>query len=480
MEDRLSELVDIAMQHSCNYTDCRFVKDEYELIEAKNGSPSRVSNSNRFGIGIRVLFNGAWGFASTNKLEKVALLKSLETAIKIAKVTAENTKVRKALSNERSYEDTYTTPHKIDPFSIDPSEKIEPLTEGTKLLAEQDSRIRNATATLLSRKYFTELTTSEGTHILQSLIQCGASLTGMLMAGPGGMSIRTSENYKAQGYEFIDEFDLDEQASIVGSDLKILADKAVKAPSGTYNLILEPSHLGLAIHESVGHPTELDRVLGREADFAGTSFLTPSHLKGGFKYGSELVNIVQDPTLTPALGTYAYDDDGTKSRRLYVIENGEFNAFQSDRSTANEIGSSRSSGNNRAHGHDRLPINRMANLYLEPNTKYALSSLDELLEEAKTGVYALYSRTHSISPNRSNFQFTTQMGYLIEDGELTTPLKNVVYGSRTLDFWRNCLATTKSVEIFGTPNCGKGNPGQTIWTSHGGSHTLFGDIRIGA
>ncbi|MHA1973909.1 MAG: TldD/PmbA family protein [Candidatus Hodarchaeales archaeon] len=479
MEDVLLKLLDFAQQSNISYADFRFVRDDYEILEAKNGAPLRLSESQRTGLGVRVLLNGAWGFASTNDLSENSLKKTVKLAIKIARVTSSVTRKHKGLCPEKAYQAKYKTPIKTDPFSLSYKEKMETLVLATKILSTEDSRIRSATASLLSRKYNTELLTSESTHIRQELIQCGASITGMLMGGPAGMTIRTAENYKAQGFEFLDEFDLEEQAITVGKDLKILIDKAEKPPSGKHNLILEPSHLGLVIHESVGHPTEMDRVLGREADFAGTSFLSPDDIEQKLQYGSEVMNIVHDPTIPPALGTYGFDDDGVRTHRVEVVKDGVFQAFQTDRSTAYEVGFGRSSGNARAHGHDRFPIDRMANLYFEPNPKLALSSFEELLQEAKNGVYALYSRTHSISPNRTNFQFTTQMGYLIVNGELTKPLKNVVYGARTLDFWNSCLATTKNVEIFGTPNCGKGNPGQTIWTSHGGGHTLFGNVRIG-
>ncbi|MFX0086305.1 MAG: TldD/PmbA family protein [Candidatus Hodarchaeota archaeon] len=479
MEDLLSNLIDRAQQLGADYADSRYVTDQYEVLNAKNGSPFRMSESYRCGIGLRVLINGAWGFASTNDLKKPSLEKILKKALKIAEITATITKKEKCLNPIKTYQHTFLTPVRVDPFTINYEDKIHPLTEGTKILKGKDERIRTASASMISRKYSTLFISSEGSSIDQKLIQCGASITGMLMSG-SGMSFRTSENYRAQGFEFIDEFDLIKQADIVARDLKILADSAENAPSGQFNLLLEPSHLGLVIHESIGHPTELDRILGREADFAGTSFLEPKLLEEKYQYGSNIVNIVHDPTKTPALGTYGYDDDGIKAKRVNIIDHGILKAFQTDRITSREIGLEESSGNSRAHGHDRIPIDRMANLYFDPDPKLAYSSFDELLEETKNGILAMYSRTHSISPNRSNFQFTTQMGYTIENGELNKPLKNVVYGSRTLEFWKNCLATTKAVEIFGTPNCGKGNPGQTIWTSHGGSYSLFQNIRIGA
>ncbi len=479
MQELLVEIIQETRSIGINHIDARYVKDYYEIFNAKNGNPERLSESYRSGVGFRVFFNNYMGFASTNNLEKSSLKKTVKMALKIAKLTEGKTKKKKIFQEEKEVHDKYITPTKIDPFSVDIEEKIIPLLECTKLLAEKDAQIRNATASMMNRKYSTLYISSEGSIIDQILIQCGGSITGMLMAGPGGMFVRTAENYRAQGLEFIEEFDLIEQAETIGNDLVVLREKAITVPNGNYNLILEPSHLGLVIHESIGHPTELDRILGREADFAGTSFIEKDYLENSFRYGSELVNIIHDPTLTPALGTYGYDDEATKAHRINIVDHGILSAFQSGRSTASEIGIELISGNARAHGHDRVPIDRMANLYFDPDPKLALSNFDELVMESKKGIYAMYSKTHSIAPNRSNFQFTTQMGYLIENGELTKPLKSIVYGSRTLDFWKNCVATTKDVIIYGTPNCGKGNPGQTIWTSHGGPYSLFKNVRIG-
>ncbi|MFW9993122.1 MAG: TldD/PmbA family protein [Candidatus Odinarchaeota archaeon] len=480
MQDQLEKIVDKCQQKGAVHADARYVKDIYQNFEVKNGSVSRVSESMKTGIGIRVLMDGAWGFSSTNSLVPDAMDKAIKKALKLARASRKTIKRGKMLSEEKTHQIKYETPVKIAPLEIEAGEIFQPLVEATRILQEQDPRIKMANGNYLSRSYYTHLITSGGSNIRQHLIQCGVSLNGMLMAGPRGIHSRTSEDYRAQGFEFIELFNLPEQAELVGKDLKILADKAESAPSGIFDLILEPSHLGLVIHESIGHPTELDRVLGREADFAGTSFVNPNFLGKNFKYGSELVNIVQDSTKPPALGSYGFDDEGIASHRMFIVEEGIFRNFQCDRTTAAEIGIEHSSGNARAHGYDRIPIDRMANLYFEPDPKKAHSSLDELISETKSGIFAMYSRTHSINEIRSNFQFTTQMGYKVENGELSTPLKNVIYGSRTLDFWRNCDATTKDVQIFGTPNCGKGNPGQTIWTSHGGGYSRFTNIRLGA
>ncbi|MEM3393626.1 MAG: TldD/PmbA family protein, partial [Candidatus Methanomethylicia archaeon] len=240
------------------------------------------------------------------------------------------------------------------------------------------------------------------------------------------------------------------------------------------NVIIGGSQLALQIHESCGHPTELDRALGAEAAYAGTSFLTPDKL-GKFRYGSEIVNLVADATAPGGLGTFGYDDEGVPAQRVYLVREGIFVNYLSDRTSAGELGLE-STGAARASGWNRIPIVRMTNINLEPGDW----DFEELIRETKQGIYMETNRSWSIDDKRLNFQFGTQIAYLIENGEMKELVKNAVYTGITYEFWRNCdaICNSKYWRMYGTPNCGKGQPGQMMYVGHGTAPARFKNIRV--
>ncbi|MHA1353443.1 MAG: TldD/PmbA family protein [Candidatus Heimdallarchaeaceae archaeon] len=237
---------------------------------------------------------------------------------------------------------------------------------------------------------------------------------------------------------------------------------------------MEPFQLGLTIHESCGHPSELDRVLGWEADFAGTSFLTLDKLGKNYQYGSEKVNLVNDPT-----GHEKYDHEGVETKRFYVVKNGIFNDYQTDRQTAKIIGKEHSNGNARIARYNRVPLVRMSNLYLEADPE-GPKDIDELIAETKEGIYGIGWKSHSIDDKRTNFQFSVQLAYEIKNGELVRPLKNTIYQAVTPEFWGGLDLMTKEWRIDGLgPSCGKGAPHmQAMWVSHGGPYARFQGVNI--
>ena len=243
-------------------------------------------------------------------------------------------------------------------------------------------------------------------------------------------------------------------------------------------MILEPYQLGLTIHESCGHPAELDRVLGYEADFAGTSWLTPEKLNK-LQYGNEKINITQDPSMPDVLGHFMYDDEGFQAKAVPVIKEGKFVGYETDREHASLIGLERSSGNSKADEFFNVPIIRMNNLYLESDPN-GYDNVEDMISDTKDGIYGLNWKSHSIDDKRLNFQFATQIGYRIENGEITKPLKNVTYQAITPEFWGACSGLTKNREIYGMPDCGKGSPAMQVgYVSHGGPWGRFENVMMG-
>jgi TldD protein len=293
--------------------------------------------------------------------------------------------------------------------------------------------------------------------------------------GYGDMQDRSFDgrNYNTGGYEIIEAINLPEKAKESAVEaVKLL--QAKNCPSMITDVIIGGSQLALQIHESCGHPTELDRALGAEAAYAGTSFLTPDKL-GKFRYGSDIVNLVADATAPGGLGTFGYDDEGVPAQRVYLIKNGIFVNYLSDRTSAGELGLE-STGAARASGWNRIPIVRMTNINLEPGDW----DFEELVRETKHGIYMETNRSWSIDDKRLNFQFGTQIAYIIENGEMKELVKNAIYTGITYEFWRSCdaICNKKYWKMYGTPNCGKGQPGQMMYVGHGTAPARFKNIRV--
>jgi TldD protein len=285
--------------------------------------------------------------------------------------------------------------------------------------------------------------------------------------------------YQLKGYELIHELRLLENARRVGEEAVAL-HRAIQCPQWNGTLILDSSQLGLQIHESVGHPIELDRVLGTEANFAGMSFLTLDNLRK-LRYGSNLVNVVADARIEhgPGLGTFAYDDEGVAAQRADIIRDGEFVNYISSRETAAEIGEPRSTGAMRAEGWNRLPLVRMTNISIVPGPTPL--GLEDLIADTEDGVYLETNRSWSIDDKRFNFQFGTEIGWEIKRGKRTRMVKNPSYSGITTEFWNSmdAICSAEHWTLWGTPNCGKGQPQQTMGTGHGAAPARFRNVKIG-
>ncbi len=477
MEDLANILMTEAANQGIELTQIRMNKEFLEEIRFRNGNLERVNTSILQGIGVRVRLKSAWGFASVDSWEKTEALEALRRAIKIAKASSlAKRKDDGNLVEEPAHQDTYVVSVKENPFDKDLEEKVAFLKETNIRIRDSHETIRMYLTNYQARKVDTWFFSSEGAQIHQVLPYTGAQHTAVAVAPPE-IQRRTLENFQSRGWEAIEDLDLFSLAEKVGKEVAVLATQAKKSPSGVIPLILEPYQLGLTIHESLGHPTELDRVLGYEADFAGTSFMTPDKL-GILKYGNERVTMTNDPTMKGVLAHYKYDDEGTLAKKFHPVKEGIFQEYQSDREHAGMLERKFSTGNSKAQSYRFVPIIRMANLYMEPDPS-GYNGIEELIEDTKYGVYGLNWKSHSISDKRVNFQFATQMGYLIENGEIKHPIKNLTYQGITTDFWNSVSGMTKQMQIWGLPYCGKGAPMQVGYVSHGGPWTRFDNVRIG-
>jgi TldD protein len=340
-----------------------------------------------------------------------------------------------------------------------------------------------AEASMNFRRYEQWFYSTEGSEIHQIITTTGAGFTAYSFQG-SEIQKRSYPNsfggqYQNKGYELIEELKLRDHAVEIGEQAVAL-HSAGQCPEGKFDLILDSDQLSLQIHESIGHPIELDRVLGMEANFAGTSFLTLDKL-GKLKYGSDIVNVVADATEShgPGLGTFAYDDEGAAAQCTPIITNGLFTGYLTSRDTAPAIGAKRSGGCLRAEGWSRLPIVRMTNVSILPSESPL--SLEELIASTDHGVMMQTNKSWSIDDKRYNFQFGCELGWEIVGGKRARMLKNPSYSGITTEFWNSmdAICSRDEWKLWGTPNCGKGQPQQVMGTGHGAAPARFRGIAVG-
>ncbi|MHA2075611.1 MAG: TldD/PmbA family protein, partial [Candidatus Hodarchaeales archaeon] len=428
------------------------------------------------GMNIRVILNGAWGMASSSRVSKKNIDQMVEQAINVSKSSAKKLRKPVELTEEPVVIDSFQTPFNIDPFEVDISDKIELLKTTDSILKEAGKEIRATKSFFEAYRINLILANSEGSKINQTQTYVGSGVSATAVGTE--VQLRSSRDYKMKGFEHIREFDYETEATRVANEALILINEAKNCPNEKIAFILEPDQLGLTVHESTGHPSELDRVLGYEADFAGTSFLTPDKLHGNYRYGSDIVNLVCDPTLPYALGSYKYDDEGVEAKKFPIVENGIFKNYMTDRETAKNFGYEHSFGNARLGNYNRLPIIRMGNLHLLSDPK-GPRNLEEMITETKHGIFGQTWKSHSIDDKRMNFQFSTELGWSIEKGEKTQPLKNLCYNAATPEFWGACDMITQATKSYGRgPVCGKGIPMQSMWVEHGGGWARFQNVNV--
>src|SRR6266849_2149423 len=482
-KDLASWALDTATQRGATYADVRVVNDRSRALATKNGKIGNASDSQSLGFSVRVIVNGAWGFAASADLSRGSVEATAARAVDIAKASARVKQQDVRLVPEKPVTADWTTPYKVDPFTISVEQNL-------ALLQKIDAELRSVAGVTLAetnmnfRREEQGFFSSEGSNIHQTKYVTGAGYVAYAFAG-SEIQKRSYPNsfggqWQNRGYEQIEEMKLVENARRVAEDAVAL-HQADQCPEGTATIILDGSQLGLQIHESIGHPIELDRVLGMEANFEGTSFLTIEKL-GNLRYGSELVNVVADARQEhgPGLGTFAYDDEGVAAQSTPIITNGRFTGYLSSRETAHTIGAARSGGTLRAEGWNRLPMIRMTNVSILPGEKPL--SLEQLIAATEDGIYMETNKSWSIDDKRYNFQFGCEIAWEIKNGKRVRMLKNPSYSGITTEFWNSMDAICSRDEwtLWGTPNCGKGQPQQVVGTGHGASPARFRNIRVGS
>ncbi len=453
----------------------KYMSSEYEFLSTRNETITTHDLKIRDGFGIRMLYHGAWGFAAFNKLDKLTVDNAIKAAYKIARSsTMRNPGIE--LTNDPAIVDTVHNKIKIDPFMVPVEEKLDYFKSAIQNSHISDV-IKFANAQYVAQSDHMIFYNTQGSKIDQKITWNGGMIT-LIASGNNDTQVRKfpDDEFATRGWEYIQELNIPERIEPVASELVQLL-YAPKLKPGKSTIILNPSQLGLQLHESCGHPTELDRALGYEAAYAGTSFLTPELLKQEFHYGNELVNINADATYPGAIGTFFYDHEGVAAKNTPLVKNGIFVGYLTSRETAGLIGLDESGGTARSDGYDKIPLIRMTNIILQPQKDGY--SLDEMIEETKEGYYFHTNRSWSIDDIRLNFQFGTEVGYQIKNGEITGLVKNPTYTGITPEFWNSVSAVGKDLKVLGTPFCGKGEPGQTMYTGHGGPHTRFENIRVG-
>jgi len=480
MWDLTTGAIETAKQRGATYADARLMHLRQRDLTTKNGAVGTLAQSESIGIGIRVLARGAWGFASTDRLTREGVAACAAQAVSIAKASALAKRGDVLMVPEDAYVDSWQAPMRKDPFEI-------PLETQLDLLLKADVAMRAVKGVTLTetdmqfRKIDTWFASSIGSRIHQRKVISGGGIAATSFKGTE-IEKRSYPNsfggqYALAGYELIESLELLRHAPRVAEE-SVALHSAAQCPEKTGTLLLDGSQLGLQIHESVGHPIELDRVLGQEANFAGTSFLTLDQLNK-LKYGSDIVNVVADARLEhgPGLGTFAYDDEGVPAQCTDIIKDGQFRGYLSNREMAQLIGLSRSSGTMRTENWNRLPIIRMTNISLKPGE----GSPEELIASTDDGIWMETNRSWSIDDRRYQFQFSTELGWEIKGGKKVRMLKNPSYSGITTEFWNSCdsICGREHWTLWGTPNCGKGQPMQTMGTGHGAAPARFRNVKMG-
>ena len=480
MQDWANLALDTAVARGASYADVRVTDVHSRDLTTKNGMPGTIHAAESMGLGIRVVANGAWGFAATDRLTRESIEAAAAMSVAIARSSATLKKRDLVLSPVSKIEAEWQSPCEKDPFAISIDAQLD-------LLLRADAEMRRVSGvtlaeTLLSVRRTDQLFASTiGSRIRQVKVATGIGIVANSFDA-NELQRRSYPNslggaWALGGYELVEKADLLAHARRVGEEAVAL-HKAIRCPEGKRDVILESSQLALQIHESIGHPIELDRVLGMEANFAGTSFLTLDKLDR-LQYGSSIVNVVADARLEhgPGLGTFGFDDEGVPAQRTDIIKNGLFVGYITSRETAAAIGQNYSNGTMRAESWNRIPLIRMTNISLLPGK----GRLEDLIADTRDGVYMETNRSWSIDDRRYHFQFGTEIGWEIKNGKRGQMIKNPTYSGITTEFWNACNAICGAQEwiLWSTPNCGKGQPMQTIGTGHGAAPARFRNIQVG-
>ena len=473
-DSQLSQAVEWASSaaRGATYADARAVERESETVTVKDGQIEGVDLDADRGIGVRVIANGSWGFAASDRATSAAGIRALfEEAFRRAEAAASVQRRRVVLAPQAPQRGEYRTPVGRDPFAVPLGERIELLRAADAILSTPHATQRRVSvASYRTRK---RLVTSEGTDVRQEIVECGAGLNVTAsLAGAKPATRNDMRNVRQAGWEYVLEFDVLAHARTFARDVEaVLAAKpAVEKPT---TLLIDQPFLALLVHESCGHPTESDRVLEHEVAFAGTTFMWPKD-RGTLRYGSPFVNLTADATVPGGMGTFGWDDDGVPAARTPLVERGIFTGYLSSRETAGALGIDRSGACARAEGWQHFPIVRMVNVSLEPGA----ASFAQLLHDVDDGLLLESPASYSLDDKRQNFHFSTQVARVIRHGEVGEYVRGVAFQSLTPDFWGSCDGVADDWELHGFLSCAKGEPLQLMRVGHGAAHARFRDRPI--
>ncbi|MEZ4227171.1 MAG: TldD/PmbA family protein [Polyangiaceae bacterium] len=461
------------------YAELRFVDSETERLRIRNGVPEFLGTRTERGVGVRVLHSGAWGFACTHRVDEGSLWSAVERAVEIGRESARILHAPVDFPPREAQRGRYQTPLTEDPFTVSLERKFADLESAERILRGNGAPVRASEAWMTWTRIAKLLFTSEGSELEQDFVYGDVGML-LVAVSSGGRSQRRSfpsvpgaSGFQG-GYERVAALELADRAHSLRSEALELLD-ASECPGGRRDVILATDQLALQIHESCGHPTELDRALGQEITLAGGSFLQPTQL-GRLRYGSEIVTLNADSTTRGGMGTFGWDDEATPARCAPLVQEGLFVDYLSSRETSVAIGRE-STATVRAESWNRLPMIRMVNVSLAPRS----GSLEDLIADTKDGILFQSNQSWSIDDMRLNFQFSTELAWEIKQGKRTRLLRDARYTGITPEFWGSCdaICGPEEFELCGFSNCGKGDPVQIMHVGHGTAPARFRAVEVG-
>ncbi|MBV8074303.1 MAG: TldD/PmbA family protein [Candidatus Eremiobacteraeota bacterium] len=468
--------LDTASKRGAAYADAQVWEMSRDRLIVRNGVVRTVENIASLGIGIRAFVDGSWGFAGTDALDDAGIDRAADIAVALARAGTRVPERIRAVEPTERYVDTYETPMKIDPATVGLSQRVALLLAAEKAL-HVDPAIVSGTAFIFGWDDHKEFYSTKGSAIGQRLVRCGSGLRAegvrgndtQRRSGPSDFGF-----FQAAGFEVVEQAKLVEHAAQYGREVMLLLG-AETLPRGRTALILDGTLLNIQMHESIGHPLELDRALGWEANFSGVSWATPDRV-GKLRYGSDKLTIYCDNTLPGGMATSGYDDDGVKPRRVALIERGILRGFESSRDTAAQTGLPQTASM-RAQNWASIPMVRISNIALAPGE----GTLEQIVAETGDGVLMSGLRSWSIDDHRLNFQFGPEIAWEVKNGKRGKVFRNPTYTGVTPDFWGKLDRVSGASEFvaYGTPNCGKGEPGQIGHTTQACSNARFADVLVG-
>ena len=467
----LTDLVDAATARRAAYADARAVEREQETVSIKDGAVESVARASDRGVGFRVLANGAWGFAATDRIDAVPLRALVDEAFRRAEASAAVRRRPVTLAAVAAQRGEYHTTLRRDPFTVPLAERIAHLREvDASSIGPNVKARRSSVAAYRTRKH---LVTSDGTDVAQEIVETGAGLSVLAVKAGAKPAQRSDSRLTRQaGWEYVEHLDLVARAKRYRDDAEATLDAPLATERPT-TLVLTSEFLALLVHESCGHPTEADRLLEHEVAFAGTTFLWPQD-RGALRYGSPHVSMSADATVPGGMGTFGWDDDGVPAMKTKLVDKGVFVGYLTSRETASALGLPIAIGSARAEGWQHFPIVRMVNVSLDPGT----TSYADLLRGVDSGLLLEAPASYSLDDKRQNFHFSTQAARVIRSGALEGYVRGVAFQSLTPAFWGRCDGVADDWELHGFLSCAKGEPLQLMRVGHGAAHARFRDVPI--